>query len=91
MDHNLKFPAELRTSLTASWVKWFRVGLRWLHMFLVCLSNIIVVARHKLSPSGLVMLGWCVMLSETSLLSHMLQHLPEPVLLSTSYFLEYFL
>ena len=48
-------------------------------------------ARHKLSPSGLVLFGVMCDLSETSLLTQMLQHLTEPVLLSTRYFHEYFL
>ena len=44
--------------------------------------------RHNLSPSLVVVM--CD-LSETSLLTHMFQHLIEPVLMSTRYFHEHFL
>ena len=48
-------------------------------------------ARHKLSHSGLVFLGVMCDLSETCLLTQMLQQVTEPVLLSTRYFHEDFL
>ena len=52
----------------------------------------IVGARHKLSTSGHVMLGgvMCDAFRKESAFPHA-AHLPEPVLLSISYFLEDFL